>query len=313
MMLPVRGNKGFALILTMVVSALMVAVVVEMIYQVYVDVSLSRSFRDEQQASLYAESGITGGVKLLQLSLASQDYSALSDSWTKPFRLDDETGSVEITAVEESGKLNLNDLVQPNGETDPYTLAALRRLGKRLKLGDELWSALADWMDSDDQARSGGGESAYYKTMKPPYSAHNAKLSTIFELSLVKGFTPEIIVKLRPFVTIFGGQSGGLPSQVNINAASQEVLTALDDTIDDRMAERIVEERRLKPFRAAGELSRIPGGEIISQKLAGKVSVKGTLFRLTSISRVKESARTVEALVRLGGGAEAEMIVWQEY
>src|SRR6266704_2359768 len=112
-----KNESGFALILTLVVTALMVAVVVEMIHQVYVDTSLSRGFRDGQQASLLAESGISGGTKLLQLalSLSGRKYSALSDKWAEPFRLDDETGTIEITAVEESGKINLNGLVSANG------------------------------------------------------------------------------------------------------------------------------------------------------------------------------------------------------
>jgi hypothetical protein len=78
------------------------------------------------------------------------------------------------------------------------------------------------------------------------------------------------------------------------------------------MVERILEERRLKPFQNPGELSRIPGGEAISQKLVGKVSVKGSLYRMTSIARVKETARKVEAVVRISG-AGTETLSWQEF
>lgn len=306
------GNRGFALVLTMVVSALMVAVVVEMIHQVYVDVSISRGFRDVQQASLHAESGITGGVKLLQSSLSGQEYSALTDVWARPLRLDDETGTIEISATDENARININDLVLPNGEFEPFTLAALKRLGRRLQMTDDIWNALADWIDGDDQMRPEGGEAAYYSTLKPPYQPRNGKLATFSELSMVRGFTPEIMERLRPYVTVYSGQTGISLSRVNINTAPREVLAALDDSIDDRMADRIIEERLIRPFRTTGELSRIPGGEVLSQKLAGKVGVKGTLFLLTSVARVKESARTVEARVRLGGSAP-ETLSWQEY
>lgn len=309
-----RGEKGFALILTLIVTALMMAVLVEMIHQVYVDVSLSRGYRDGQQASLLAESGITGGTKLLQLSLQGKDYTALSDTWAAPVKLDDETGSIEILVSEESSRLCINDLVQPNGEFEPNTLTALKRLGNQLKpqISENVWNALADWMDSDESPRSNGAETPYYQTIKPPYAAHNAKLATIVELSLVRGFTPEYIAALRPFVTIYAGQPGAPFSPVNVNTASKEVLVALDDGIDERMAERILEERRLKPFRSPGELSRIAGAEAISQRLVGKVSVKGTLFRITSVARVKETARTVEVVLRMSGGMP-ELLSWQEY
>ncbi len=308
-----RGERGFALILTLVVTALMVAVLVELIHGVYVDISLSRGYRDGQQASLLAESGIDGGSKLLQLSLLGKKVTSLSDAWATPVKLDDETGALEVSITEESGRINLNNLVLPNGQFDPFTLAALKRLGKRLQIPEDVWSCLADWQDKDDQTRSNGAEAPYYQALKRPYAPRNGKLATLAELSLVKGFTPEIITRLTPFVTIYADQPGALvASQVNINTASKEVLAALDDGIDDRMAERILEERRLKPFQGAGELARIPGGEAISQKLTGNVSVKGNLFRITSVARVKETARKVEAVLRLSGTVP-ETLLWQEY
>jgi general secretion pathway protein K len=308
-----KGERGFALILTLIVTALMVAALVELIHQAYVDISLSRSYRDGQQASLLAESGATGGMKLLQLSLLGKNYTALTDAWATPVKLDDETGTIEITVSEESGRLCINDLFQDTGESELNVPASLKRLGKRLQIPEGVWNALADWLDKDDQTRSNGAETPYYRSLKPPYSARNGSLATITELSLVKGFTPEIVAALRPFVTVQSSLPGATLSPVNINTASKEVLSALDEGIDDRMAERILEERRIKPFQNPGELSRIPGAESISQKLVGKVSVKGTLFRITSIARVKETARTVEVVIRLPDGGTPVTLSWQEY
>jgi general secretion pathway protein K len=306
-----KGGRGFALILTLVVTALMVAVLVELIHQVYVDISLSRSYRDGQQASLLAESGVTGGIRLLQMSLGEKSYTSLSDAWATPVKLDDETGSLEVSVSEESGRVNLNNLVLPNGEMEPFTLAALKRLGKGLQIPEDAWNSLADWQDSDDQARINGAEAPYYQTQKRPYKPRNGKLLTVAELTLVRGFTTESITRLMPFVTIYADQAGAPLSQININTASREVLAALDDSIDVRMVERILVERRLKAFQNPGELSRIPGGEAISQKLVGKVSVKGTVYRITSIAKVKETARKVEAVIRISG-AGAETLSWQE-
>lgn len=306
-----RGEKGFALVLTLIVTTLMVAVLVEMVHQVYVDVSLSRSFRDGQQASLLAESGVTGGTKLLQLTWMSKKYTSLTDAWATPITLDDETGTIEITIVEESSRLCINDQIKETGESELNTPAAFKRLGKRLQIPEEVWNNLADWRDSDDQPHS-NSETPYYQSLKPPYTARNGKLVTIAELSLVKGFKPEYIAALGPFVTVYSSLPGAQLSPVNINTASKEVLMALDNEIDDRMAERILEERRLKPFAETDTLARIAGGETISQRLVGKISYKGSLFRITSVARVKETARTVEAVVRLTG-AQPAYLSWQEY
>lgn len=307
-----KNESGFALILTLVITTLMVAVVVEMIHQVYVDTSLSRGFRDGQQASILAESGVTGGAKLLQAGLSGRTYTSLSDPWATPIKLDDEVGSLEITIIEESGKINVNGLVQPNGEYEQFTLAALQRLATRLQLPSDIWNPVADWIDSDDLPRSGGAETPYYRALKPPYSARNGALMTLTELSLVKGFTPDILDKLRPFLTIYSDQAGSPVPTVNINTASKEVLAVLDDRIDDRMAEQIVDERRLQPFKTTGELSRVPGLDTIATGLGGRITVKGNLFRIISVAKVKDSGKTVEAVVRLSGGTP-EFLSWQEY
>lgn len=312
MMGAAKNEKGFALVLTLVITALMVAVTTDLVHQAYVDISLSRGFRDGQQASLLAESGASGGIKLLQLALSNQDFSSLSDSWAAPLKMDDETGTIEVAISEESGKINLNGLIQPNGEFEPFTLAVLKRVGARLEVPDDVWSSLADWLDSDDQTRSGGTETPYYASLKVPYKARNGKLASIAELTLVRGFTPEMVRKLRPFVTVHAGQPGAPLSQININTAPKEVIAALDERIDDRLAERIMEERRLKPFKSTGEVVRVSGFETIGQGLLGKISVKGTLFKIVSLARVKESARTVDAVVRHTGSAH-DFLSWQEY
>ena len=307
-----NNESGFALILTLVVTALMVAVVVEMIHQVYVDTSLSRSFRDGQQASILAESGATGGAKLLQMSLSGRSYTTLADRWATPLKVEDEAGSLLVTVSEESGKININGLVQPNGEFEPFTLGVLQRLGQRLKLSGDLWGGLADWIDSNDMPRSGGAESPYYRALKPPYSPRNGRLMTLTELSLIKGFSPEILDVVRPYLTIYSDQAGSPQSTVNINTASREVLAALDPRIDNRMAERIVEERRLLPFKLPGDLARVPGMESVATGLIGKISFKGNLFRIISVARVKDSGRTVETVVRLTGG-DPDFLSWMEY
>lgn len=309
-----KDRSGFALVLTLVITALMVAVVVEMIHQVYVDVSLSRGFRDGQQASILAESGVTGGARLLQRALSNRAYTSLSDKWAEPIKLDDEVGTVVITISEESARINLNDLVYENGQYQDFTQAALKRLGRRLKLSEELWGSLADWLDSDDLPRSGGVESSYYRSLKPGYDVHDGKLATLAELSLVRGFTAESVRGLQPFVTIWSE----LPlssSKININTAPKEVLAALDDDIDDRMAESIMERRRLTPFKSTGELSQVSGlsqGAVSRLSGSSSISVRGNLFRINAVARVKDAARTVEAVVRLSGSAP-EYLSWREY
>ena len=222
---------------------------------------------------------------------------------------------MQITISEESGKINVNGLVQQNGDYELFTQGVLQRLGTRLKLKVDITPAIADWIDSNDQPRSGGVESASYRTLKSPYSARNGKIMTLTELSLVEGIRdskPDILGMLRPYLTTFSDQANSPLPTVNINTAPLEIVAALDKGIDDRMAERIVAERRIQPFKSIGELSRVPGLDTIATGLGGRITVKGNLFRITSVAKVKDSGRTVEAVVRLSGSMP-QILSWQEY
>ena len=306
-----KNESGFALILTLVVTALMVAVLVEMIHQVYVDTALSRGFRDGQQASILAESGATGGAKLLQTLISGRQYTALSDPWAAPIKLDDEAGSLVITISDEIGKININGLVLANGidVDEKFTQPVLRRLGTNLQLPGDIWGGVVDWTDKNDTPVTGGAETPYYSALKPGYSVHNDKLMTLTELTLVKGIKPEIFGALRNHLTIY---SDSPVPRINVNTASEEVLRSLDDRITPSVAKRIIEERGVQPFKTPGELSRVPELNAVANDQPGRISVIGSVFRITSVARVKESGRTVEAVVRLSGGTP-EFLSWQEY
>jgi len=307
-----RGEKGFALVLTLVVTALMVAAAVELIYQVYVDISLNRSFRDGQQASILADSGVYGGIKLLNLSISGQGYTSLFDKWAVPFKQEDDTGRIEIAITEESGKINLNALVKADNSVNQATLAILEGLGAQLQIPNSVWNALADWIDTDDIPSAGGAETSYYKTLNPPYSARNGRMTTLNELALVKGFTTDMVAKLGPFVTVYANQGSSLVAQnvtVNVNTAPKEVLMALDPRITSSMAEQILEQRKLAPFKTVGDLSSRVNPLFTS--IIG-LTCQGTVFRIAARGFVKDAARTIEVVVRTDGSSSS-ILSWQEY
>jgi general secretion pathway protein K len=289
----------------LVVTALMVAVTVELIHQAYVDISLSRGFRDGQQASLVAESGITAGKQYIIFNISNN--MPLVDLPPQ----EDETGMITIKFAEESGKICLYNLVN----SDAFTLKALKRLGatQEPKFKDDVWDALIDWVDSDDTPTgSGGAEKPYYLSLVPPhgpYPIHNYPLATFAELSLVKGFTskdgytPDVAKKLAQAVTVY--RSNGLRTLVNINTAPPAVIAALDATID------VNQVTAKRPFTSTGDMAKkIPGFETIAASLTGNISFKGDVFRITSQAKVNDTIRTVEAVWRM---SDDKILSWQEY
>lgn len=309
-----KGEKGFALVITLLVTVLLVALTAEFTTEVFVDTTARHNFVAGQQASLLAESGITGGVRLLQLTLNDRSYSSLSDQWAQPLKLSDERGDLQLSIEDESGKINLNYVAPPSGELQgSFTGAAAGRLFRSLKI--EAWGdlvdSLADWLDINDYPHPGGAESVQYAALIPPYKAKNGRLDSVEELALVKGFPGGAFEAVRRFVTVYPDIASAPTGPVNINTAPKEVIAALDDRISEDLAKRLLEYRSSTPFKNAAELGKVPGFETIATGLLTNISVKGSVYRLRSEGRVQEVSRTIEAVVRLG--SKPQYLYWREF
>jgi general secretion pathway protein K len=187
------------------------------------------------------------------------------------------------------------------------------RLINKLKLeATPLCEALTDWIDENDLPQPTGAESAWYKRLKPPYQPRNARLETLEELGLVRGFSGVALQKLRPFVTVYAETPSAPAAPVNINTAPLEVLVALHEQMDEDLGKRIIEYRRTTPFKNPAELSKVAGMESISTSLLTRITTKGNVYRIHSQARVGEVTRLIEAVVRTSG-SQLTVIYWREY
>jgi general secretion pathway protein K len=236
----------------------------------------------------------------------------LQDRWATPFKVEDDQGTLEIMISEESAKLNLNSVVGATGAANEAPYGIWARLLKRLKLSPELGDVLADWIDTNDEPHPGGAETSWYRTQTPPVAARNGQLATVEELALLKGFDPGTRAKLVPYVTVYAGQSGEPITPININTAPLELLAVLDDTMTDDLARRIDERRKSEPFAQAADLAKVPGLETIATKVALRVGVKGSVFRVVARGTVGATSRVVEAVARINNGATT-ILYWREY
>ncbi|ABQ24888.1 type II secretion system minor pseudopilin GspK [Geotalea uraniireducens] len=300
-----KDERGFALVITLIITALLVALAAEFVDEVYVDTSLSHNFVAGQQASILAASGVDGGIRLLQFDLAQQTYSSLMDRWAKPLKIEDEQGSLLVTIEEESGKLNINDFPQNGNLDNNFAAEVASRLFNNLKLKDSnsLIDALADWRGENEIPHTYGAKTQYYSTLKPPYEAKGGRLDTVEELALVKGFAGEPLKKLMPLVTVYDGVQGG----ININTAQQEIIEALDKQIDADKAKQVLAKR---PFSNFAELGNALGSQSIASGLATKITFKGSVYRIHSEARVRETSRVVEAVVRISG-IQSTVLYWR--
>lgn len=307
-----KDERGFALVITLIIAALLVALLVEFVNEVYVDTSSRHNFVAAQQASILADSGFAGGVKLLQILLSNQGYSSLSDKWAKPILLEEGNGTLQIAIEDENAKLSLNHIALPNGTFDDAYYGIATRLMKGLKLSPDLCDALADWVDENEYPHPAGAETIFYKTLKPPYQARNGKLETVEELGLVKGFDGTVLRKLLPFVTVYPNIPGSPAAPININTASKEVLLALHEQMSEDLVGRIIEYRKTTPFKYPADLAKVAGMENITTPLLTRIITKGNVYRIRSEARIGETTRLVESVVSING-MQSTVLYWREY
>lgn len=306
-------QRGFVLVVVLVVVTLVTSLTMLFINDVYLEIGSNRNSLDASQGSLYAQGGITGALQLLTKTAGAQSYTTLNDIWASPIILDEERGQLKVTIEDETARLNLNQIILPNGSfNEPYREMYLRLLNKR-KLPAELVETLADWIDDGDTPQPNGAEAAWYLTLKQPYRPRNGYLTTLDELALVKGYAGAPLEQLRPFVTVYSDAPAGTPAApININTASREVLEVLDERISTALANQIIEYRRVTPFKYPAELAQVPGLETITASLLTKIATKGTVYRVRSEATVNGSIRTIEIVTRLAGGTPA-ILYWREY
>jgi general secretion pathway protein K len=313
-----KDERGFALVLTLIVTALLVALAAEFVDEVFVDTSASHNFVNAQQASLLAGSGTTGGIKLLQFAQGMQDYSSLADldRLAKLLSIGDEKGTLQVSIEEESGKLNINSIVDSFGKDNSTYRPIAERLFKKLGLQPEMLDAVADWISSNEVPRMAGAKTSYYQALKPPYEAKGRKLDTFEELRLVKGFDEKTLKLLRPYITVYSDVPNSPTSPININTAPKELIAVLDAAMTDSLAQQIVDERMVTPFKTPTDLeNRVSGMTALSRTLASNSIImqnqKGAVFRLISQAQVNETTRVIEAVVRVGG--QPPILYWREF
>ena len=301
-----QQEKGMVLLLVLVVVALLAGLLSEFAFSSLVDLRLAETYRDSTRAYYLAR----GGVRAAQMILKEDrnSYDARNEMWGQGvanFPIGE--GIISLTIEDLDGLLDINALVSGN---NPDSVQKERFLRLFTDLGLEapqnLVAALIDWQDSDDVPYSMGGaegaESSYYLGLDPPYQARNGKIDSMEELSLIRGFTPEVVQKIKPYVTLYGNL------QVNVNTAPPEVISALSTNPDHPVtledARKIVEGRDQTPFREEKDFhqafpnlyDQLP--TTIATYSSYSLKYKSEYYRIRSQAWINDGTRTVTAVVR---------------
>lgn len=252
---PHTGQRGVALVTILLVVALATITAVAMTETQQFDIARTTNVLRYQQIfynGLGAEQWARG---LLKQDLAQDKQGKrtdnLTENWSKPLPetpIDNGTISGQIEDLQ--GRFNINNL-QTRADAPIEEVARAKReadLFKRLlnvlEIREPITDAIMDWLDTDSEPRfPDGGEDAEYLRYTPPYRSANRKMSSPTELLLVKGITPEIYAKLKPFICTLPDYT-----TININTAPMEIIAALSDQVSTENALSFTEDRKAKVY-----------------------------------------------------------------
>lgn len=182
---------------------------------------------------------------------------------TATFPLD--KGLMQVAVRDGSTCINLNGVVAGAGdvfERDETGVSQLRTMMELQGIPDgrasELVDTLTAWIDT--AGGSVGADDGPYAQVDPPYMTGREPLAEVSELRAVRGFTPEVIRKLRPWVCALPHLG---PSRINLNALVPEqapLLTAISEgriPVDE--ARDLIKRRPPSGWQSIGEVFAAPG------------------------------------------------------
>jgi general secretion pathway protein K len=248
-----RGNDGIALVSVLWILVLLTAIVAEFAYSMRTEVNITRNFKEATQAHYIARAGVIRAVVgiIKERDKAKNVKNADEVSPDNTWRVNAPIAPQSFGSGQFSVHIdNAAGLIDLNTADDNLLRLMVNTLDISDTEKDVLVDSILDWRDSDDFHRLNGAENKYYQLLPKPYACKNAPFDTVEELLLVRGMRPELFYKnLRSIVTVTEVRkirqaskrrsrrrgTRTVVGQININAASRELLEALPQITSEQV------------------------------------------------------------------------------
>lgn len=303
----VGNERGMVLLLVLVIIALLSALLSDMAFSTLVDLRLVETFRDTTRAEYLARGGVTAGRMILQDDRngfdAANDPDELWAQGINEYPVAD--GLVSVRIADLDGRLDLNRLVDSQGNPNPVFRQRFVRLADELGLAapERLADALVDWLDPDSESQPEGAEADVYAVLRQPIRPANGQLQSLDELAEVYGFDEEQVDLLRPHVSCFGS------GRLNLNSASDELLRSWDVETDPATIDVLLKGREEEAFRNLDEIRDLIGVEAytaLNRQL--DLAVASEFYQIDSRARVNDGERRMQAII----DKKKDILLWQK-
>jgi general secretion pathway protein K len=192
--LEVYDERGFALVVVIVVLLMASFLASQLIMQVRSELLVSHNIKSRVSGHFLAQAGLSLGLfRLLDRPLEAPAGLGPEDDWQDfyqgyEYQVFLPKGKVTYYVSSETGKIDLNRSPQ-----------ALIELFLRYELGEDqdkqvntVLDSLLDWKDTDDDRRLNGAEKDFYQALKDPYIPRNGNIEDPSEFFLINGTGPMI-------------------------------------------------------------------------------------------------------------------------
>jgi general secretion pathway protein K len=317
MMRSLDNNRGMALILTILIISLVVALTIQLNAAMRADAYGAANVRDGMRLGYVAKSGFNYAMAVLQADAqADAEEEGQGDAFTEDWHLAESYGAAsaslfsnsrfDVKISDHSGRIQINNLVnveeedkgKGKGKDKPkYNTNQIALLTRFLKspefdldddIAGDLVAAIVDYIDDDEDTYDVGGIGAEKdEYIKLGYAIRNGPIEFLEELLIVlkvKGLGEELF---------FGtGESPGISKyltpygegKININTAERLVLQALSEDIDSKMLDEMDDYRRdeVNDLSEVNWGERTGTGESPPEDVLDLLDVKSTHFEITS-------------------------------
>lgn len=343
-----QKQRGVVLIMALLIVVLVTTVAVQVSWRFNLSVARNENRWHGAQARAFMEGGEQLAMLGLRFDAEQTQFDSLAEDWamSQQMPLDVEYGESYVAGQLEDahGRFNLNSLVPPpppnqaqnsnnnrgnsNNQNrqfwEDYS-AAQRRFIRFLQTIEleggpvdqatalELVAGIADWIDTDNQVTQGqlggvGAERSHYESQDPPIYMPNTEMTSVSELSLVKGMTPELYRKLEPYVIAL---PDGRNFKMNINTVRPEMLRAFNlkeefYPLDEASAAALLEAKGMVPegfpsiadFESGiGQALGLSAGQVDTDGL----DVKSHYFIFTGEAKLGDQMRRSKSLLFRNG------------
>lgn len=300
-------SRGAALLLAMLILTLVATLASGMVWQQNRALQVEAAERARAQ-SLWILSGALDWARLIlredlrsSRSQGQPPIDSLDEPWATPlaesrlstFLAADKDNNTEGgpeafisgTIVDAQSRWNLRRLIGPDGKVVDAEFTTLQQLCTQANLPSDIANRLADGLMGTWAVLQTGTEVVVRDPLLAPQRM--ADLAWL-------GIEPEWLDRLSQFVDILP-----VPTPVNVNTASREVLAAAIDGMDLGSAERLVQARQRNPFNTIDEVKALLSEAQLRDP--ARVSVTSNWFTVTGRLRLDDRAVEERSLIERRG------------